>query len=153
MRGLAYIALGVGYRYLAIEKIINFKLNAIHSNLVSEKETKLNRFDVISGIFKLLGNIMFYSGMILLVLVTFKYLTSAYLDISIGLEAAGLTMASVGALYGMNNKLDNIYSGIHDIDKEFSKIIKRENKIMKRINSLLNSLNRRVKKNRTVATR
>ncbi|MCJ7655140.1 MAG: hypothetical protein MUO97_07590 [Dehalococcoidia bacterium] len=121
LSGLAFIALGLGYGYLAMEKIITFKLNAIHQYLALENRGRINRFDIISSIFKWLGKIMYYAGMILLVLITFKYMSYAYLDISIGLEGVGLTVLSVGTLYGMNNKFDNIGKGIYDLDKNFKK--------------------------------
>lgn len=130
---------------MAIEKTISLKLNIIHQNLASEKQNKLNRFDVISGIFKWLGNAMFYTGMILLALTALKYLTSEYLDISIGLEAAGLTSISISVLYSMNNKLDNIGKGIYDLDKNFREIAKRE-RVIKRISSKLNQISQKIKK-------
>jgi len=142
LRGLAFVALGLGYRYLAIEKILNLKLNIIHQNLAPEKQRKLNRFDVISRIFKWLGNTMFYTGMILLVLEAFKYLPSKYLDISIGLEAAGLTAISVSVLYSMNNKLDNIYEGICDVGKDFRELAEIERIISRK----LNQISRKIKK-------
>jgi len=147
LRGIVFFALALGYRYLAIERIINLKLNIIHNSLAAEKGNKLNRFDVISIIFKLMGNILFYVGVILLGLAAFKYLAFRnlpleYLDISLALEAAGLTSISVGVLYKINNKFDNIYEGICEMSKDLKEIEKRGQIIDRR----LNRTTRRIKK-------
>jgi hypothetical protein len=134
LRGIAFFALAVGYGYLSIERIINLKLNILHHILASEEQSKLNRFDVFSIFFKSVGNIMFYVGAILGALATFKYLSIKYLDISLGLEAAGLTSISVGVLYKINNKFDNIYKGICDMSKDLREIEEREQIISKRAN-------------------
>jgi hypothetical protein len=147
LRGIGYFALAVGYRYLAVERIINLKLNILHHSLASEEQSRFNRFDVLSIIFKLVGNIMFCGGMILLAFAAYKYLVLKYLpleylDISLGLEAAGLTLISIGVLYNINNKFDDIWEGICDMRKDIKEIEEKEQIIHKR----LNRTTRKVKK-------
>ena len=133
VRSLAFVALGLGYRYLAVEKVINFKLNVIYQNLVPEKGRQLCRFSIIGNTFKWIGNFIYCCGIILLGLIAFKYLPFGYLDTSIGLEATGLIVISIAVMYRVNDKLDYMCGGICDIHKDLNKVVKKLDKVGRRV--------------------
>jgi hypothetical protein len=134
-RSLALIALGFGYMYISMEKVVDFKLNMLLQHLVGDKTKKLRR-PIVGRIIILSGYVVYNSGAILVIVRYIKNLSMDYFDISLGLEAAGLTLASVGVLHVVNRKLDQMYSGVAEIHKDLQKLDKRAKEVARLANRI-----------------
>ena len=117
VRDCAYIALGAANAATALERLLYFKLNAIHKMLGPYEVRKPDRFEILGNVLKSVGMCASIGGTILLLVSSFGHLSIENSDLSIGLLAIGFAFLELGRAHADNRKYDDIAEGINNIYK------------------------------------